>query len=138
MYRCKGRTQDGRRCKRRLGTKDGYCPSHNDLPGMPTEVDTLEIVNTIEYFKDDDPSQRTCGHSCGLSLDKCCECTDTRAAELTAEHARGYCSKCKARFIARLPPPPAPRRVWHNFIIDLADERAIMRQIFARHFVFQL
>lgn len=135
MYRCKGRTQEGRRCKRRLGTKDGYCPAHNDLPGMPTEVDNLEIEDTIMCFKDDDPSQRLCGHCCALTLDRCCECMDLRPADAVPQdmRARGYCSKCKARFNERLP-PPLPRVVFRNFVIDAADHRAILEQLLVHVF----
>jgi hypothetical protein len=135
MYRCKGITQVGRRCKRRIGEKDGYCPVHNDLPGMPTEVDNLKIIENIDCFKDDDPSQRSCGHCCAMTLDRCCECTDQRHSDAVPQdmRAHGYCSKCKVRFNTRLP-PPSPRLVWHNFVIDAADHRAIIEQLLVHVF----
>jgi hypothetical protein len=115
-YRCLGRTAGGGRCKRPCTTAYSYCPIHEKQQKKPLvmEVDHETPFEFFDFFKDGDSSERVCGHSCGLGLEKCCECTDMRAAEAVplAQRANGYCSICKPRYARRLPPPqePAPLR----------------------------
>lgn len=107
MYRCKGRTNDGRRCRRKLSVLDGFCPVHNDRPGVPLEVETLTIdEKSVECFRDDAPTEKTCGHACDLTAEKCCECSDDCPAELIDQRISRYCVECKARLA-----PPRPQRI---------------------------
>jgi hypothetical protein len=110
MYRCKGLKADRKRCKRKTAQLDGYCPIHEDqrLSGPPLEVELEVAAPEIADFKDGDLTQRMCGHCCDLTLEKCCECTDARAADAVALERRGedYCKQCKARYVGRLPRPP--------------------------------
>jgi hypothetical protein len=98
MYRCKGQTTEGKRCKRKTGIKDDYCPVHEEqrLKGAPTEIDAEPAISEITVFKDGDLTQRLCGHCCDLTLENCCECTDVRPAD-TPQRSDGYCVKCKTR-----------------------------------------
>ena len=122
MFRCKGLTAERKRCKRKTGQKDDYCPIHEEqrLSGPPLEIDLEVVVPEITDFKDGDLTQRLCGHCCDMTIDKCCECTDARAATAVAVEHRGnyYCKQCKVRYVGRLPPPrpwreaaAAPRNV---------------------------
>jgi hypothetical protein len=130
-FRCLGRTSDGGRCRRRCRTEYSFCPIHESqrLAGAPLEVEHTAPVEPIEVFKDGDMTQRSCGHSCGLTLDKCCECIDLRAAAAVPAATRGdgYCTLCKHRYTERLPPPPMPdplRRLiqFRNILVFHADE----------------
>ena len=97
MYRCKGRSADGKRCKRKLTVLDGFCPTHNDRLGVPLEADTLSIEEKpVECFRDMAPSSRPCGHACDLTAEKCCVCSDTRPAD-TKNKTGSYCPVCKIR-----------------------------------------
>ncbi len=108
-FRCLGRTSDGGRCRRRCRTEYSFCPIHESqrLTGAPLEVERDVSIEPIELFKDGDMKQRNCGHTCDLTLEKCCECSDLRAADAVPAAARGtsYCAPCKRRYIERLPPP---------------------------------
>ena len=140
MYRCKGITQAGRRCKRRVLEPDEafrYCPIHIDLPGMPTEIDREYIPDTLFCFRDGDPSQRLCGHSCMLTLDKCCECTDLRPADAVPldMRPRGYCTKCKERYQKNLPAELVvpPWRVHHNLRNFVQFDQPVERIVIAEN-----
>ncbi len=130
-FRCLGRISDGGRCRRRCRTEYSFCPIHESqrLTGAPLEVEGAVAVEPIEIFKDGDMKQRTCGHTCDLTLEKCCECSDLRAADAVPAAARGagYCALCKHRYEVRLPPPPMPdplRRLiqFRNILVFHADE----------------
>jgi hypothetical protein len=147
-YRCLGITAIGGRCRRRLQEEYSYCPIHADQRIETLEVERDTALELFECFKDGDSSQRICGHSCGLSLDKCCECTDKRDGETVPVRRRadGYCTICKQRYVARLPPvaEPAARirqrlfqlRNMVVFEIDGADEVDILQEFIEnmRHF----
>jgi hypothetical protein len=126
-HRCLGKTAGGGRCKRRLHTEYSYCPIHADQRVETLEIDHDAAIELFECFKDGDSSERLCGHSCGLSLENCCECTDKRAVVPATRRGDGYCTICKPRYVGRLPPPPPPaplRRLieFRNAVVFEIDE----------------
>ena len=131
-FRCLGRTSDSGRCRRRCRTEYSFCPIHESqrLSGAPLEVEHTAPVEPIEVFKDGDMTQRSCGHSCNLTLDKCCECIDARAADAVPAERRsdGYCTLCKTRHKSQLPAAPVPdplRRLieFRNVVMFQIDEQ---------------
>jgi hypothetical protein len=93
------------------------------------EVERTVPVTPIEVFKDGDMTQRGCGHSCNLTLDKCCECIDARAADAVPVERRsdGYCTLCKTRHKSHLPasvPAPLQRLIeFRNIVMFQIDEQ---------------
>ena len=146
MYRCKGRTTDGKRCKRKLSVLDGFCPTHNDRLGVPLEVDMLTIEEKpVECFKDEDPAVRDCGHHCDLTHDRCCACLDARPAD-TLNRATGYCAVCKTRLAKPAPAPVAARaqaprnyvRLYRNRrLIEEEEEDNRIFRFFVAHYAAQ-
>lgn len=117
MYQCKGRTAEGRRCKRRVHIKNAYCSTHEVQ--SDSTLETLIINEGVPIFQDDDLTERLCGHKCKLTLEKCCDCTDLRPFETIDRH-RDYCPLCKERIqmmIDAVRPREEPEDLNRNFLM---------------------